>query len=170
MAAATEATGTMKAIVRRRWGRARDVVELVDMPRPETADDEVLVRVHARSINRSDYYALGGAAILTRPLQGGFLRPKTERIGGDFACIAEAVGKDVTGIQPGDEVYGTSGGSWAEYAAARAERLGPSRTGRPASFCLSSRAARPRNSPLSSFTAQPSPACSGSVFSSSSCP
>src|SRR5690242_21593013 len=106
---------TMKAIVRRRWGRARDVVELVDMPRPQPARDEVLVRVHASSINRSDYYALGGAAVLMRPMIGGFLRPKRERIGGDFAGIAEAVGEDVTDIAPGDEVYGCRTGAFAEY-------------------------------------------------------
>jgi len=80
----------MKAIVRRRWGRARDVVELADVPKPEPAVDEVLVHVRASSVNRSDYYVLGGAAILMRPMIGGFLRPKDERLGGDFAGIAEA--------------------------------------------------------------------------------
>src|SRR3954471_22427504 len=119
MAAATKATGTMKAIVRRRWGRARDVVELVDMPRPEPADDEVLVRVHASSINRSDYYSLGGAGVLMRPMIGGFLRPKGERIGGDFAGVAEAVGKTVTDIHPGDEVFGSRTGALAEYVSAK---------------------------------------------------
>src|SRR6185312_11861908 len=83
----------MKAIVRRRWGRARDVVELADVPKPEPAVDEVLVHVRASSVNRSDYYVLGGAAILMRPMIGGFLRPKDERLGGDFAGIAEAVGR-----------------------------------------------------------------------------
>jgi NADPH:quinone reductase-like Zn-dependent oxidoreductase len=110
----------MKAIVRRRWGRARDVVELADIPKPEPADDEVLVRVRASSINRSDYYTLGGAAILIRPMIGGFLRPKDERIGGDFAGVAEAVGKDVTDIQPGEEVYGSRMGAFAEYVSAKA--------------------------------------------------
>jgi len=119
MAAAMEATQTMKAIVRRRWGRARDVVELVDIPKPEPADDEVLVRVHASSINRSDYYALGGGAVLMRPMIGGFLRPKDERIGGDFAGIAEAVGKDVTDVEPGDEVFGARAGAFAQYVAAK---------------------------------------------------
>ena len=119
MAVPLNATETMPAAVRRRWGQPRDVVELDEVGKPVPADDEVLVRVRASSINRSDYYALGGAAILTRPLQGGFLRPKTERIGGDFAGIAEAVGKDVTGIQPGDEVYGARAGAFARYVAAK---------------------------------------------------
>src|SRR5437764_3851687 len=91
-----EATETMKAIVRKRWGRPRDVVELDDVAKPEPSDDEVLVRVHASSINRSDYYAFGGVAVLMRPMIGGFLRPKEQRLGGDFAGIAEAVGKNVT--------------------------------------------------------------------------
>src|SRR5262249_8517680 len=109
MAAAMEATQTMKAIVRRRWGRARDVVELVDIPKPEPADDEVLVRVHASSINRSDYYALGGGAVLMRPMIGGFLRPKDERIGGDFAGIAEAGGQGGTDVQAGGGGFGAPG-------------------------------------------------------------
>jgi NADPH:quinone reductase-like Zn-dependent oxidoreductase len=109
----------MNAIVRRRWGRARDVVELADIPKPEPADDEVLVRVRASSINRSDYYTLGGAGILMRPMIGGFLRPKNERIGGDFAGVAEAVGKDVTDIQPGDDVFGSRMGALAQYVAAK---------------------------------------------------
>jgi NADPH:quinone reductase-like Zn-dependent oxidoreductase len=109
----------MKAIVRRRWGRARDVVELVDIPKPEPADDEVLVHVHASSINRSDYYSLGGAAVLMRPMIGGFRRPKVERIGGDFAGVAEAVGKDVTDVEPGDEVFGCRVGAFAEYVSAK---------------------------------------------------
>lgn len=109
----------MKAIVRRRWGRPRDVVELVDIPKPEPADDEVLVRVRASSINRSDYYFLAGPGVLMRPMIGGFLRPKNDRVGGDFAGIAEAVGKDVTGIQPGDQVFGSRAGALAEYVSAK---------------------------------------------------
>src|ERR1051326_8877617 len=100
IAAAIEGTETMRAAVRRRWGRARDVVELSEIEKPEPADDEVLVRVVASSVNRSDYYALGGAAVLMRPMIGGFLRPKSERFGGDFAGIAEAVGKNVDDVHP----------------------------------------------------------------------
>jgi NADPH:quinone reductase-like Zn-dependent oxidoreductase len=109
----------MKAAIRKRWGRARDVVEVAEIAKPEPADDEVLVRVDASSINRGDYYSLGGAAILMRPMIGGFRRPKEERLGGDFAGIAEAVGKDVTDIRPGDEVYGCRSGSFAQYVASK---------------------------------------------------
>jgi NADPH:quinone reductase-like Zn-dependent oxidoreductase len=114
-----EATETMKAIVRKRWGRPRDVLELNDVAKPEPTDDEVLVRVHASSINRSDYYAFGGVAVLMRPMIGGFLRPKEQRLGGDFAGIAEAVGKNVTDVQPGDEVYGARRGAFGEYVSAK---------------------------------------------------
>jgi NADPH:quinone reductase-like Zn-dependent oxidoreductase len=119
MAASMDGAETMRAAVRRRWGRARDVVELSEIEKPEPADDEVLVRVVASSVNRSDYYALGGAAILMRPMIGGFLRPKGERIGGDFAGVAEAVGKDVTDIQPGEEVFGSRTGAFAQYVSAK---------------------------------------------------
>src|SRR5437764_9375714 len=118
-AVAMGATETMKATVRRRWGRPRDVVELADVPKPAPADDEVLVRVRATSINRSDFYALGGVAVLMRPMIGGFRRPKSERFGGDFAGIAEAVGKNVDDIQPGDEVFGVRTGAFAEYVAVK---------------------------------------------------
>ena len=108
----------MKAVVRRRWGRPRDVVELAEFARPDPSDDEVLVRVRASSINRADFFALGGTAVLLRPMIGGFLRPKDERVGNDFAGIAEAVGKNVTDVEPGDEVYGARTGAFAEYVSA----------------------------------------------------
>jgi len=94
-------------------------VELADVPKPVPADDEVLVRVRASSINRGDYYALGNTAVLMRPMIGGFLRPKSERLGGDFAGIAEAVGKDVADIEPGDEVFGVRTGAFAQYVTAK---------------------------------------------------
>jgi NADPH:quinone reductase-like Zn-dependent oxidoreductase len=119
MALPIETTETMKAAVRRRWGRPSEVVELAEIAKPVPADDEVLVRVHASSVNRSDYYALGGVAVLMRPLIGGFLRPKDEHVGSDFAGIAEAVGKDVSDVRPGDEVYGVRSGAYAEYVSAK---------------------------------------------------
>lgn len=119
MAIPIDTSETMKAAVRRRWGRPSEVLELDEVEKPIPADDEVLVRVHASSVNRSDYYALGGAAVLMRPLIGGFLRPRQDRIGGDFAGIAEAVGTTVTDIRPGDEVYGCRSGAFAEYVSAK---------------------------------------------------
>jgi NADPH:quinone reductase-like Zn-dependent oxidoreductase len=105
----------MKAVVRTRWGAPGDVVELVEVARPALADDEALVRVRAASVNRADYYAAGDAAILVRPMMGGFLRPKDERLGNDFAGIVEAVGPNAIGLQAGDEVYGLGSGAFAEY-------------------------------------------------------
>jgi NADPH:quinone reductase-like Zn-dependent oxidoreductase len=90
-----------------------------EVAKPSHADDEVLVRVRASSVNRSDYYALGGVAILMRPMIGGFLRPKDEHVGGDFAGTAEAVGKDVDDVKPGDEVYGVRSGAYAEYVSVK---------------------------------------------------
>jgi NADPH:quinone reductase-like Zn-dependent oxidoreductase len=119
MAIPMETTQTMKAVVRRRWGRPRDVVELDEVAKPAPADDEVLVRVHASSVNRSDYYSLGGVAVLMRPMIGGFLKPKDEHVGGDFAGIAEAVGKNVDDVRPGDEVYGVRSGAFAEYVSVK---------------------------------------------------
>ena len=110
---------TMKAVVRKRWGRPRDVVQFDEVEKPTPEDDEVLVRVRASSVNRGDYYTLSGVAVLMRPMIGGFLRPKEERVGGDFAGIAEAVGKDVDDVRPGDEVYGVRGGAYAQYVSAK---------------------------------------------------
>jgi NADPH:quinone reductase-like Zn-dependent oxidoreductase len=119
MALPIETTETMKAAVRRRWGRPSEVVELAEIAKPVPADDEVLVRVRASSVNRGDFYTLSGMAVLMRPLIGGFRRPKDEHVGGDFAGVAEAVGKDVSDVRPGDEVYGVRLGAYAEYVSAK---------------------------------------------------
>jgi NADPH:quinone reductase-like Zn-dependent oxidoreductase len=98
---------TMLAAVRSRWGDPREVVELKRVPRPAPADDQVLVRLRATSINRGDYYGIAAPMILLRPMMGGFLRPRSEVIGGDFAGVVEAVGNEVTDFGPGDEVFGS---------------------------------------------------------------
>jgi NADPH:quinone reductase-like Zn-dependent oxidoreductase len=118
-AAVAAESETMLAAVRRRYGAPEEVVELTRVPKPEPADDQVLVRVRATSINRADYYSTAAPMILLRPMMGGFLRPKSQLIGGDFAGVVEAVGKDVTGFEPGDEVFGSRTGAFAEYVAAR---------------------------------------------------
>jgi NADPH:quinone reductase-like Zn-dependent oxidoreductase len=128
----------MNAVVRRRWGRPRDVVEQADVAKPEPDHDEVLVRVLATSINRSDYYALGGVAVLMRPLIGGIRRPKVERLGGDFAGIVESVGADVTHVRPGDEVFGCRSGAFAEYVPVK-----DAVTGKPANMSFEEAAAVP---------------------------
>jgi NADPH:quinone reductase-like Zn-dependent oxidoreductase len=115
-ATATERVTTMKAIVRDKYG-APDVLMLQEVEQPQIADDEVLVRVRAASVNRVDWYDLTGTPWVARPMTG--LRgPKSRLIGVDFAGTVEAVGKHVTDFQRGDDVFGgRSGdsGSFAEY-------------------------------------------------------
>lgn len=112
----------MKAIAHEGYGRpGPGVLELRDVGRPEIDDHQVLVRVHASSVNPAEWYAVTGS-LFARPSSGLFA-PKRARIGGDLAGRVEAVGNAVDDFQPGEEVFGTSGASWAEYAAARAVRL-----------------------------------------------
>jgi NADPH:quinone reductase-like Zn-dependent oxidoreductase len=120
-AAARTAEGgkTMRAALRTRWGAPEKVVEIREVPRPELSDDCVLVRVRAASVNRSDYYSVTAPGILLRPMVGGFFRPKIQALGGDFAGVVEAVGKDVTRFRPGDEVFGSRTGAFGEYVCAR---------------------------------------------------
>jgi NADPH:quinone reductase-like Zn-dependent oxidoreductase len=119
MTSAAERVATMRAAVRHRWGTPEEVVAIEDVPKPEIAADQVLVRVRASSINRGDYYTCAAPGILLRPMIGGFLRPKAPALGGDFAGIVEAVGTDVSEFEPGDAVFGSRTGAFAEYVAAR---------------------------------------------------
>ena len=121
MAAATalEHVETMRAAVRRRWGAPEDVVEITEVPKPALADDGVLVRVRAASINRADYYDVAPPGLVVRPMIGGFFRPKRHALGGDFAGVVEAVGKDLTGFALGDAVFGSRTGAFGEYVCAR---------------------------------------------------
>jgi NADPH:quinone reductase-like Zn-dependent oxidoreductase len=102
----------MKAIVHYKYG-SPDVLELAEVEKPVAADDEVLVRVRAASVNPSQWYAMMGL-LVGRP-QMGFLKPKDPRLGSDFAGVVEAVGANVTDFKPGDEVYGGRTGAFAEY-------------------------------------------------------
>lgn len=111
----------MKAAVMERYGTP-DVLELREVAKPTPRAGEVLVRVHAASINDWDWGMVQGAPFVVRLLSGLF-RPKAKIIGCDIAGRVEAVGADVRAFQPGDEVYGDlcmSGfGAFAEYACAR---------------------------------------------------
>ncbi|HVS85508.1 MAG TPA: NAD(P)-dependent alcohol dehydrogenase [Gaiellaceae bacterium] len=108
---------TMRAAVRRRYG-SPDVVRVEQVEKPTPDDDQVLVRVHASSVNASDFYALGSMP-LARLSAGGLRRPKEPLFGGDFAGVVEAVGKDEPTFRPGDEVYGLRSGAYAEYLCSR---------------------------------------------------
>jgi NADPH:quinone reductase-like Zn-dependent oxidoreductase len=85
---------------------------------PALVDDGVLVRVHATSVNRGDWYTLRGTPYVARPMVG-LLKPRSELLGGDFAGVVEAVGRDVGDLQVGDEVFGGRNGAFAEYVCVR---------------------------------------------------
>lgn len=110
----------MKAIVHERYGRP-DVLQLREVDMPVAGDDQVLVRVRAASVNPVEWYGVTG--LFLARIGDGIRKPKTTSVGGDMAGVVEAVGRDVEGLQPGDEVFGTATGAWAEYAVARAGRL-----------------------------------------------
>jgi NADPH:quinone reductase-like Zn-dependent oxidoreductase len=126
----------MKAIVHDRYGA--DAIELREIDVPVIDDHQVLVRVHASSVNPADWYRVHGP-FFVRVMGGELRRPKSPAIGADLAGRVEAVGEDVKEFQPGDEVFGTSGGSWAEYAPAREPRLVP----KPANVSFEEAAAVP---------------------------
>jgi NADPH:quinone reductase-like Zn-dependent oxidoreductase len=108
----------MKALVRHRFGSA-GVVRVEEVDRPALTDDRVLVRVRASSLNKYDWHELRGWPRFLRPVtRNGVLRPKTALLGTDFAGVVEAVGKDVTDLAPGDEVFGARSGAFAEYVSA----------------------------------------------------
>ena len=110
----------MKAVVFTRYG-SPDVLELREVEKPTPGDDQVLVRVHAASLNDWDWGALQGADFVNR-LIFGLLRPKKQILGSDIAGRVEAVGKNVLRFRPGDEVFGDLSGDWggfAEYVCAR---------------------------------------------------
>jgi NADPH:quinone reductase-like Zn-dependent oxidoreductase len=110
----------MKAIVHVRYGRPNSL-ELRDVDMPELKDDQVLLRVHASSVNPVEWYGVTG--FLPARIGNGVRRPKSAAVGSDVAGRIEAVGSDVTDFEPGDEVFGTSDYSWAEYAAASPNKL-----------------------------------------------
>jgi NADPH:quinone reductase-like Zn-dependent oxidoreductase len=110
----------MKAIVHRCYG-SPDVIRLEDVPKPTPKDDEILVRVHAASVNPLDWHYLEGTPYMVR-IDGGFGKPENPRLGVDFAGAVEAVGKSVTRFKPGDQVFGGKFGALAEYVAVSEKR------------------------------------------------
>ena len=114
----------MKAIVFTKYG-SPDVLELRDVEKPTPADDEVLIRVHAASINDWDWGALHGTPFVNR-LMFGLVNPKKQILGSDIAGRIEAVGKNTSQFRPGDAVFGDLSGRWggfAEYVCARENAL-----------------------------------------------
>jgi NADPH:quinone reductase-like Zn-dependent oxidoreductase len=116
----------MKAIVYHEYGDP-DVLRLDDIPMPTIGDRDVLVAVRASSVNMGDLATVTGRPTLIRAVTG-LRRPRTPVPGRDLAGVVEAVGAAVTGLRPGDEVYGEATATYAEYAAVSAERLAPKPT------------------------------------------
>jgi len=106
----------MKAIVFTQYG-SPDGLELKEIPKPTPRDDELLIRIHASSINSWDWEFLNGTPFVNR-LMFGLLKPKVgkQRLGADIAGTVEAVGGRVTRFQPGDEVFGDLWANWGGFA------------------------------------------------------
>ena len=126
----------MKAIARDTYGPA-DGLELREIERPEIGDDEVLVRVHAAGVDRGVWHLMAGLPYPIRLAGYGLRAPKNPVPGMDVAGVVEAVGSNVTRVQPGDEVFGVGTGTFAEYARAPEAKLAP----RPANLSFEQAAA-----------------------------
>ncbi|HEY4915137.1 MAG TPA: NAD(P)-dependent alcohol dehydrogenase [Candidatus Dormibacteraeota bacterium] len=127
----------MKAFVQERYGSA-DVLQLKEIDKPPVGDGAALVRVHATSVNPADWHAISGTPFVAR-LAFGVGKPKNPVPGTDLAGVVEAVGKDVTKLRPGDEVFGSSVGAFAEYACTPEDHLVP----KPANLTFEQGAAIP---------------------------
>jgi NADPH:quinone reductase-like Zn-dependent oxidoreductase len=112
----------MKAIVHETYGPP-EVLELRDIAMPLVGDDDVLVRVHAAGLDPSVWHLMTGLPYVVRLMGFGLRKPKTPVRGSDVAGVVEEVGRNVTRFRPGDEVFGTCRGAFAEYASARADTL-----------------------------------------------
>ena len=127
----------MKAIVQDRYGTAA-VLESGDIEMPEIGDDQVLLRVEAAGVNPADWAVMSGLPYIARPVYG-LRRPKAGVRGTDVSGTVESVGTNVTRFKPGDEVFGSADGSYAEYAAAAEDQLAP----KPANLTFEQAAAVP---------------------------
>ena len=111
----------MKAIICTRYGPP-DVLQLKDVAKPAPKDDEVLIRVHASSVNSRDWRRMRANPFFIRLMMGGLLKPKNPILGADVAGRVEAVGSNVKQFRPGDEVFGYlsryGGSTFAEFVCA----------------------------------------------------
>ena len=121
----------MKAIICEKYG-SPDVLRLEEVEKPTPRDGEVLVKIHAASLNAYDWHMLTADIFLVRLMGGGLRKPKNRIPGADLAGTVEAVGSGVTQFKPGDAVYGDiaghTGGSFAEYVAVPERALAPKPT------------------------------------------
>jgi len=112
----------MKALVRDRYGDVDQVHVVDDQPLPSIGADEVLLRVHAGGVDQGTVHLLHGTPYLVRPAFG-LRAPRQRVLGRDVAGRVERIGAAVTGLAPGDEVFGTADAALAEFAAASPARL-----------------------------------------------
>ena len=115
----------MKAIVYTKYG-SPDVLQLKEVEKPATKENEVLIKVVASSVNEWDNGLISGKGLLTR-LLGGLFKPKNKILGADVAGVIEAVGNNIKNFKPGDEVFGDIAGAgfgaFAEYVCAPEKML-----------------------------------------------
>ena len=112
----------MKAVVYCDYG-SPDVLRLETIAKPACADDQVLLRVRAASVNPLEWHLMRGTPYVARLMGMGLRKPKVTRLGVDVAGVVEAVGPNVTQFKPGDEVFGSARGALAEFACASVQRL-----------------------------------------------
>ena len=120
----------MKAMVQERYGHPERVLRLEEVERPTLSDDDVLIRVHATSVNTPDWAMVSGLPYVLR-LRSGLRQPRTAVRGTDVAGVVEATGKNVSDFRPGDQVFGSSwansldtvAGTFAEFSVAPASQL-----------------------------------------------
>jgi NADPH:quinone reductase-like Zn-dependent oxidoreductase len=111
----------MQAMVQDTYGTA-EVMQLRDIDKPQIGDNEVLIRVRAAGVNPADWAIMSGLPYIARPVYG-LLKPKVSVRGSDVAGTVQDVGTGVTRFQVGDEVFGSSDGSYAEFAGAAEDKL-----------------------------------------------
>jgi NADPH:quinone reductase-like Zn-dependent oxidoreductase len=111
----------MKAIVYHDYG-SPEVLQLEEIEDPIAGDNEVLIKVRAASVNPLDWHFMRGTPYIVRTV-AGVRKPKLNRLGVDVAGLVEAVGKNATQLKPGDEVFGTCRGAFAEYVCASESKL-----------------------------------------------
>ena len=114
----------MTAIVHNDYGTVpEDVLRFQEVEKSAMADDQVLVRVHAASVDRGTWHIMAGLPYPIRVAGFGLRRPKYLNPGRSLAGTVEAVGNNATGFEPGDEVFGICAGSFAEYVSVRTDKL-----------------------------------------------
>ena len=133
----------MKAIVCPKYG-SPDVLQLQEVAKPAPQDEEVLIRIHAASINARDWRFMRAKPFFIRLMPGGLLRPKNKILGADVAGRVETIGRYVKQFKPGDEVFGylpsaTGRGTFAEYGCAKENLI----THKPANLTFEQAAAVP---------------------------